>query len=113
MNVKRITQADWLRMEPRMRNFSDETKKTAYAVLVEGRSQKEVADEQKASAQKVNVSVKRVREVYDVLKTDGVEMEFVEGFLPPELAAKVREMIEEHGNSVTYKGPQTEKKGRG
>ncbi|WP_313397371.1 TrfB-related DNA-binding protein [Acinetobacter variabilis] len=109
MTVKRITQADWKRMEPRMRNFNDLTKQTAYAVLVEGRTQKEVAEEQEASLQKVNICVKRVREIYELLVPDGAEMEYIEGFLPPELAAKVRKMIEEHGKAVTYKGPQKKK----
>lgn len=110
MTVKRITQDDWQRMEPRMRNFNELTKQTAYAVLVEGRSQKDVAEEQGASLQKVNICVKRVREVYNLLVSDGAEMEYIEGFLPPELAAKVRSMIKEHGKDVTYKGPQTKKR---
>lgn len=106
MTVKRITPEDWKRMLPRMRNFNEQTTQTAYAVLVEGRKQKDVAVEQGASLQKINICVKRVRAVYSDLLSEGTELEYFEGFLPPELAEQVRQMIAEHGKPVTYKGPQ-------
>ena len=99
--AKRISKDDWSQIEPRLRSFSRNTTEIAYAVLVDGRRQIEVAEEYGLSTQAVHQSIKRVKKVFDeYVGEKGQKLVFVEGWLPPELAEKVMKMIAESGKPV-------------
>ncbi|KAB1469132.1 ArdK family transcriptional regulator [Cronobacter sakazakii] len=97
---KRISHEDWARMKPRLRSFSHNTTDIGYAVLVEGQKQVDVAKQYGLTTQAVFSNIKRIRKVYDEITKDGVALVYVEGYLPPELAKKVQDMIAQHGKTV-------------
>lgn len=91
---KHITAADWKRAEPAISHLSKSTLDMAYAVLVEGKKQTEVAESHNRTKQAVHNAVNRVREMLETVITD--RLEYVAVWLPPELAEQVRKMAEDH-----------------
>lgn len=89
MDEKRMTAADFEAALPRLGRFTEETIDIARSVLVEGKSQVEVARERGLTRQRVSSMVKSVLSAANEVPR---EWERVEVWLPPALAAKVREM---------------------
>jgi len=95
--VKRITEQDWKRAEPAINHFAKVSLDIAHAVLVEGKKQVDAAEEFGRTKQTVNNAVNRVWEAISPLIDS--KLEYVEVWLPPELAEKVRKMAEEFQSS--------------
>lgn len=99
--VKRITEQDWKRVEPAINHFAKVSLDIAHAVLVEGKKLQVAAEEFGRTKQTANAAIKRVKETIEPLLDN--RLEYVEVWLPPELADKVRLMAEEFQSSQAQK----------
>ncbi|MBL7325857.1 hypothetical protein INQ16_30140, partial [Escherichia coli] len=70
----------------------------AYAVLVDGRKQVDVAKEFDRSKQTVNAAIRRVTAIFNEVIPEDEQLEFVQVWLPPELAKQVKEMAKPYQN---------------
>ncbi|MCB4127490.1 hypothetical protein H7285_21665, partial [Klebsiella pneumoniae] len=70
----------------------------AYAVLVDGRKQVDVAKEFDRSKQTVNAAIRRVTAIFNEVIPENEQLEFVQVWLPPELAKQVKEMAKPYQN---------------
>ncbi|EAY8012469.1 hypothetical protein CP583_26055 [Salmonella enterica] len=92
MAVERISPEEWQRIAPALRTCSQVTIDMAYAVLVDGRKQVDVAKEFERSKQTVNAAIRRVTAIFNEVIPEDEQLEFVQVWLPPELAKQVKEM---------------------
>lgn len=92
MAVERISLEEWQRIAPALRTCSQVTIDMAYAVLVDGRKQVDVAKEFDRSKQTVNAAIRRVTAIFNEVIPEDEQLEFVQVWLPPELAKQVKEM---------------------
>lgn len=92
MAVERISPEEWQRIAPALRTCSQVTIDMAYAVLVDGRKQVDVAKEFDRSKQTVNAAIRRVTAIFNEVIPENEQLEFVQVWLPPELAKQVKEM---------------------
>ncbi|ECQ9752060.1 ArdK family transcriptional regulator [Salmonella enterica] len=92
MAVERISPEEWQRIAPALRTCSQVTIDMAYAVLVDGRKQVDVAKEFERSKQTVNAAIRRVTAIFNQVIPEDEQLEFVQVWLPPELAKQVKEM---------------------
>ncbi|HGZ0313745.1 TPA: TrfB-related DNA-binding protein, partial [Klebsiella pneumoniae] len=91
MAVERISPEEWQRIAPALRTCSQVTIDMAYAVLVDGRKQVDVAKEFDRSKQTVNAAIRRVTAIFNEVIPEDEQLEFVQVWLPPELAKQVKE----------------------
>ena len=94
---KRISPADWKRVEPAINHFAKVSLDIAYAVLVEGKKQTDAAVQFDRSKQAVGNAVNGVGDTIDTMLDN--RLEHVEVWLPPELAEQVRKMAEDYHSS--------------
>ncbi len=98
MAVERISPEEWQRIAPALRTCSQVTIDMAYAVLVDGRKQVDVAKEFDRSKQTVNAAIRRVTAIFNEVIPKDEQLEFVQVWLPPELAKQVKEMAKPYQN---------------
>ncbi|EKB5295706.1 ArdK family transcriptional regulator [Salmonella enterica] len=98
MAVERISPEEWQRIAPALRTCSKVTIDMAYAVLVDGRKQVDVAKEFDRSKQTVNAAIRRVTAIFNEVIPEDEQLEFVQVWLPPELAKQVKEMAKPYQN---------------
>ncbi|EEW9990728.1 MULTISPECIES: TrfB-related DNA-binding protein [Klebsiella pneumoniae complex] len=98
MAVERISPEEWQRIAPALRTCSQVTIDMAYAVLVDGRKQVDVAKEFDRSKQTVNAAIRRVTAIFNEVIPEDEQLEFVQIWLPPELAKQVKEMAKPYQN---------------
>ncbi|EJZ3209074.1 ArdK family transcriptional regulator [Salmonella enterica] len=98
MVVERISPEEWQRIAPALRTCSQVTIDMAYAVLVDGRKQVDVAKEFDRSKQTVNAAIRRVTAIFNEVIPEDEQLEFVQVWLPPELAKQVKEMAKPYQN---------------
>ncbi|HAZ6309622.1 TPA: hypothetical protein J8I80_003530 [Escherichia coli] len=98
MAVERISPEEWQRIAPALRTCSQVTIDMAYAVLVDGRKQVDVAKEFERSKQTVNAAIRRVTAIFNEVIPEDEQLEFVQVWLPPELAKQVKEMAKPYQN---------------
>lgn len=98
MAVERISPEEWQRIAPALRTCSQITIDMAYAVLVDGRKQVDVAKEFDRSKQTVNAAIRRVTAIFNEVIPEDEQLEFVQVWLPPELAKQVKEMAKPYQN---------------
>ncbi|EEG9973805.1 hypothetical protein G3J13_004870 [Salmonella enterica] len=98
MAVERISPEEWQRIAPALRTCSQVTIDMAYAVLVDGRKQVDVAKEFDRSKQTVNAAIRRVTAIFNEVIPEDEQLEFVQAWLPPELAKQVKEMAKPYQN---------------
>ncbi|MDV0829721.1 TrfB-related DNA-binding protein [Escherichia coli] len=98
MAVERISPEEWQRIAPALRTCSQVTIDMAYAVLVDGRKQVDVAKEFDRSKQTVNAAIRRVTAIFNEVIPEDEQLEFVQVWLPPELAKQVKEMAKLYQN---------------
>ncbi|EFP0184068.1 hypothetical protein HLX14_004599, partial [Escherichia coli] len=98
MAVERISPEEWQRIAPALRTCSQVTIDMAYAVLVDGRKQVDVAKEFDRSKQTVNAAIRRVTAIFNEVIPEDEQLEFVQVWLPPELAKQVKEMAKPYQN---------------
>ena len=98
MAVERISPEEWQRIAPALRTCSQVTIDMAYAVLVAGRKQVDVAKEFDRSKQTVNAAIRRVTAIFNEVIPENEQLEFVQVWLPPELAKQVKEMAKPYQN---------------
>ena len=98
MAVERISPEEWQRIAPASRTCSQVTIDMAYAVLVDGRKQVDVAKEFDRSKQTVNAAIRRVTAIFNEVIPEDEQLEFVQVWLPPELAKQVKEMAKPYQN---------------
>ena len=98
MAVERISPEEWQRIAPALRTCSQVTIDMAYAVLVDGRKQVDVASEFDRSKQTVNAAIRRVTAIFNEVIPENEQLEFVQVWLPPELAKQVKEMAKPYQN---------------
>lgn len=98
MAVERISPEEWQRIAPALRTCSQVTIDMAYAVLVDGRKQVDVAKEFDRSKQTVNAAIRRVTAIFNEVIPEDEQLEFVQVWLPPELAKQVKEMAKRYQN---------------
>ncbi|HCT4335989.1 TPA: ArdK family transcriptional regulator [Escherichia coli] len=98
MAVERISPEEWQRIAPALRTCSQVTIDMAYAVLVDGRKQVDVAKEFDRSKQTVNAAIRRVTAIFNDVIPEDEQLEFVQVWLPPELAKQVKEMAKPYQN---------------
>ncbi|EBO5872303.1 hypothetical protein DTT09_25090 [Salmonella enterica] len=98
MAVERISPEEWQRIAPALRTCSQVTIDMAYAVLVDGRKQVDVAKEFDRSKQTVNAAIRRVTAIFNEVIPEDEQLEFVQVWLPPELAKQVKEMAKQYQN---------------
>lgn len=98
MAVERISPEEWQRIAPALRTCSQVTIDMAYAVLVDGRKQVDVAKEFDRSKQTVNAAIRRVTAIFNEVIPEDERLEFVQVWLPPELAKQVKEMAKPYQN---------------
>ena len=99
MAVERISPEEWQRIAPALRTCSQVTIDMAYAVLVDGRKQVDVAKEFDRSKQTVNAAIRRVTAIFNEVIPENEQLEFVQVWLPPELAKQVKEMAKKHNQN--------------
>ncbi|WP_312650399.1 TrfB-related DNA-binding protein, partial [Escherichia coli] len=99
MAVERISPEEWQRIAPALRTCSQVTIDMAYAVLVDGRKQVDVAKEFDRSKQTVNAAIRRVTAIFNEVIPEDEQLEFVQVWLPPELAKQVKEMAKKHNQN--------------
>ena len=100
MAVERISPEEWQRIAPALRTCSQVTIDMAYAVLVDGRKQVDVAKEFDRSKQTVNAAIRRVTAIFNEVIPENEQLEFVQVWLPPELAKQVKEMAKPYQNKT-------------
>ena len=93
MAVERISPEEWQRIAPALRTCSQVTIDMAYAVLVDGRKQVDVAKEFDRSKQTVNAAIRRVTAIFNEVIPENEQLEFVQVWLPPELAKQVKDCL--------------------
>ncbi|MEH9753375.1 TrfB-related DNA-binding protein [Klebsiella sp. 103027] len=98
MAVERISPEEWQRIAPALRTCSQVTIDMSYAVLVDGRKQVDVAKEFDRSKQTVNAAIRRVTAIFNEVIPEDEQLEFVQVWLPPELAKQVKEMAKPYQN---------------
>ncbi|EIR4293913.1 ArdK family transcriptional regulator [Salmonella enterica] len=98
MAVERISPEEWQRIAPALRTCSQVTIDMAYAVLVDGRKQVDVAKEFDRSKQTVNAAIRRVTAIFNEVIPEDEQLEFVQVWLPPELAKQIKEMAKPYQN---------------
>ena len=98
MAVERISPEEWQRIAPALRTCSQVPIDMAYAVLVDGRKQVDVAKEFDRSKQTVNAAIRRVTAIFNEVIPEDEQLEFVQIWLPPELAKQVKEMAKPYQN---------------
>ncbi|EAU4728401.1 ArdK family transcriptional regulator [Salmonella enterica] len=98
MAVERISPEEWQRIAPALRTCSQVTIDMAYAVLVDGRKQVDVAKDFDRSKQTVNAAIRRVTAIFNEVIPEDEQLEFVQVWLPPELAKQVKEMAKPYQN---------------
>ncbi len=98
MAVERISPEEWQRIAPALRTCSQVTIDMAYAVLVDGRKQVDVAKKFDRSKQTVNAAIRRVTAIFNEVIPEDEQLEFVQVWLPPELAKQVKEMAKPYQN---------------
>ena len=98
MAVDSISPEEWQRIAPALRTCSQVTIDMAYAVLVDGRKQVDVAKEFDRSKQTVNAAIRRVTAIFNEVIPEDEQLEFVQVWLPPELAKQVKEMAKPYQN---------------
>ncbi|EHJ2538608.1 TPA: hypothetical protein J8E98_004925 [Escherichia coli] len=98
MAVERISPEEWQRIAPALRTCSQVTIDMAYAVLVDGRKQVDVAKEFDRSKQTVNAAIRRVTAIFNEVIPEDEQLEFVQVWLPPEMAKQVKEMAKPYQN---------------
>ncbi|EHC7668337.1 ArdK family transcriptional regulator [Salmonella enterica] len=98
MAVERISPEEWQRIAPALRTCSQVTIDMAYGVLVDGRKQVDVAKEFDRSKQTVNAAIRRVTAIFNEVIPEDEQLEFVQVWLPPELAKQVKEMAKPYQN---------------
>ncbi|HCD4636645.1 TPA: ArdK family transcriptional regulator [Escherichia coli] len=98
MAVERISPEEWQRIAPALRTCSQVTIDMAYAVLVDGRKQVDVAKEFDRSKQTVNAAIRRVTAIFNEVIPEDEQLEFVQVWLPPELAKQVKKMAKPYQN---------------
>ena len=98
MAVERISPEEWQRIAPALRTCSQVTIDMAYAVLVDGRKQVDVAKEFDRSKQTVNAAIRRVTAIFNEVIPEDEQLELVQVWLPPELAKQVKEMAKPYQN---------------
>ncbi|ELS6583616.1 ArdK family transcriptional regulator [Salmonella enterica] len=98
MAVERISPEEWQRIAPALRTCSQVTIDMAYGVLVDGRKQVDVAKEFGRSKQTVNAAIRRVTAIFNEVIPEDEQLEFVQVWLPPELAKQVKEMAKPYQN---------------
>ena len=98
MAVERISPEEWQRIASALRTCSQVTIDMAYAVLVDGRKQVDVAKEFDRSKQTVNAAIRRVTAIFNEVIPEDEQLEFVQVWLPPELAKQVKEMAKPYQN---------------
>ena len=98
MAVERISPEEWQRIAPALRTCSQVTIDMAYAVLVDGRKQVDVAKEFDRSKQTVNAAIRRFTAIFNEVIPEDEQLEFVQVWLPPELAKQVKEMAKPYQN---------------
>ncbi|EBR0370222.1 hypothetical protein DN021_24295 [Salmonella enterica subsp. enterica serovar Enteritidis] len=99
MAVERISPEEWQLIAPALRTCSQVTIDMAYAVLVDGRKQVDVAKEFDRSKQTVNAAIRRVTAIFNEVIPEDEQLEFVQVWLPPELAKQVKEMAKKHNQN--------------
>lgn len=99
MAVERISPEEWQRIAPALRTCSQVTIDMAYAVMVDGRKQVDVAKEFDRSKQTVNAAIRRVTAIFNEVIPEDEQLEFVQVWLPPELAKQVKEMAKKHNQN--------------
>ncbi|MFP1771076.1 TrfB-related DNA-binding protein [Lonsdalea quercina] len=99
MAVERISPEEWQRIAPALRTCSQVTIDMAYAVLVDGRKQVDVAKDFDRSKQTVNAAIRRVTAIFNEVIPEGEKLEFVQVWLTPELAKQVKEMAKPYQNN--------------
>ncbi|EBS4581791.1 hypothetical protein DQR32_24405 [Salmonella enterica subsp. enterica serovar Virchow] len=99
MAVERISPEEWQRIAPALRTCSQVTIDMAYAVLVDGRKQVDVAKEFDRSKQTINAAIRRVTAIFNEVIPEDEQLEFVQVWLPPELAKQVKEMAKKHNQN--------------
>ncbi|HBB1196434.1 TPA: ArdK family transcriptional regulator, partial [Escherichia coli] len=82
MAVERISPEEWQRIAPALRTCSQVTIDMAYAVLVDGRKQVDVAKEFDRSKQTVNAAIRRVTAIFNEVIPEDEQLEFVQVWLP-------------------------------
>ncbi len=98
MAVERISPEEWQHIAPALRTCSQVTIDMAYAVLVDGRKQVDVAKEFDRSKHTVNAAIRRVTAIFNEVIPENEQLEFVQVWLPPELAKQVKEMAKPYQN---------------
>ncbi|HHU1575941.1 TPA: TrfB-related DNA-binding protein [Escherichia coli] len=90
---RKISEKEWKQLVPLMESFASITTEIAYAVLVKGESQVDVAARKKRSKQNIGMAVKRVWELYQntPLVSEGEQLKLVSVWLPESYAEKVME----------------------
>lgn len=89
---RKISEKEWQRLLPLMESFASVTTDVAYAVLVKGESQVDVAARKNRSKQSIAISVKRVWEVYQnapLAAEQGEPLRLVNVWLPEKYAEQV------------------------
>ncbi|EGK7500121.1 ArdK family transcriptional regulator [Escherichia coli] len=89
---RKISDAEWARLLPLMESFASVTTEIAYAVLVKGESQVDVAARKQRTKQSIGMAVKRVWDLYQntPLEADkGEQLKLVNVWLPEAYAEKV------------------------
>ncbi|WP_312676950.1 TrfB-related DNA-binding protein, partial [Escherichia coli] len=66
---------------------------------VDGRKQVDVAKEFDRSKQTVNAAIRRVTAIFNEVIPEDEQLEFVQVWLPPELAKQVKEMAKKHNQN--------------
>lgn len=106
MAVERISPKEWQRIAPALRTCSQITIDMAYAVLVNGRKQVDVARDFNRSKQTVNAAIRRVSAIFNQTIPEDEQLEFVQVWLPPDLAKRVKEMAKSYQTKTTKMNQQ-------
>ncbi|MBZ5763800.1 TrfB-related DNA-binding protein (plasmid) [Xanthomonas translucens pv. translucens] len=95
-----MTAAEFEAIQPRLGRLSGDTVKIARRVLVDGKSQAEIAEETGLTRQRVSKMVQRVVAAANEFPPD---WERVDEWMPPELATKVRTLAAEARSNAQEK----------
>lgn len=105
MDENKMTAAAFDDLRPRLGRLTEETIDIAREVLVEGKSQSDVARERGLSRQRVSSMVKSVVSAANEIPR---EWQRVEVWLPPDLAEQVRQMEADAKADVARKNHSTD-----
>ena len=98
MAAERMTAKDFKALMPRLKRMTVGNVEIARRVLVDGISQVDAATESGLSKQRVGAVIKAVQAAAREIPPD---WEHVDVWLPPDLAAKVRQMAEEERDRIS------------